>query len=128
MKKILRYLAAASLVGLFFVSCTLLGKDFDASLLYSGSGEWVSNQTISGEQHEIHDKFLSNGTGSTWSVTDGAPPQPFTWELSGERLTFLHQMEMGGTVPKDYTVVTLTETRLVYRDGYGVTITCTKKP
>ncbi len=129
MKKILLYAAVAAFAGLSFASCNPAEKEFNKEFLYSGSGEWVSTQDFGNGNEEIHDKFKSDGTGSTWSVTDGTVPQPFEWELVGSRLTFIHIMETraGGVIPKEYTVTTLTGTSLVYKDQWGNTISCTKR-
>ena len=129
MRRILFYAVTAAFAGLFFASCAPAEKEFNKEFLYSGSGEWVSTQDFGDGNEEIHDKFNADGTGSTWSVTQDTYPQPFDWELVGRRLTFIHIMETraGGVIPKDYTVTTLTETSLVYKDEWGNTISCTKR-
>lgn len=129
MKKTLLYIATLALGALTTVSCSLTDEDFNKEFLYSGSGEWVSTQTIGGQSHEIHDRFKSDGTGSSRSATDNAPWQSFTWTLKGAELTFIHEMDTRvqtrALIPKSYTVKTLTETKLVYTDGFK-TITCSK--
>ena len=108
--------------GLFFCCIALLlaGCDhfpwekFDKSLL---SGYWVS-----GTVHEFYDPA---GTGYTWDTADDVTEeeaQPFTWEFADETntLTLIHQMEMGGVIPKSYTVVALSEDELEFKDRFGV--------
>ena len=102
-------LAAATLA---LNSC---GKDplsFDSSLLV---GKWVA-----GTEYYRYD---ADGNGATWDVADDVheeEAQPFTWEYNDEniRLTLIHQMEMGGVVPKSYTILALDATTLQYKDGY----------
>ena len=113
--------------GLFFCCIALLlaGCDhfpwekFDKSLL---SGYWVS-----GTVHEFYDPA---GTGYTWDTADDVTEeeaQPFTWTLEKKTLTQIHQMEMGGNVPKIYTVTKLNATTLEYHDDYGKYCTFTKE-
>ena len=101
-------------LGLFFcclvllmASCDLFnhGEKFDKTLL---SGKWVS-----GTLYEYYDPadILDD-------VTE-EEAQPFTWTLENATLTQIHQMEMGGNVPKTYTVTKLTATLLEYHDDYG---------
>ena len=108
------------LFGLFFCLVVLLmtGCDpfnhdatFDKTLL---SGKWVS-----GTLYEYYDPA---GTGYTWDILDDVTEeeaQPFTWTLEKATLTQIHQMEMGGNIPKIYTVTKLTTTELEYHDDYG---------
>lgn len=108
------------LFGLFFCLIVLLmaGCDlfpqkekFDKTLL---SGYWVSGT--------LHEFYNANGTGYTWDIADDVTEeeaQPFTWTLENATLTQIHQMEMGGNVPKTYTVTKLNATSLEYHDDYG---------
>jgi len=108
------------LFGLFFCLVVLLmaGCDlfpqkekFDKTLL---SGYWVSGT--------LHEFYNANGTGYTWDIADDVTEeeaQPFTWTLENATLTQIHQMEMGGNVPKTYTVTKLNATSLEYHDDYG---------
>ena len=109
MKRILYFLAVALLSFALFHSC---GKEeeFDEALLY---GKWKSGT--------LYYKYLSNHTGSTWDTADDVmedEAQPFTWQLVKSELEQIHIMEMGGKVPKYYTVTELTETSLKYKDDY----------
>jgi hypothetical protein len=130
MKRILFCADIAAALGLFFVACGPSGggeeETLNRAFLYSGSGEWISTQDFGDGPEEIHDKFAADGTGSSWSATDDGIPQSFTWSLSGKTLRFVHRMESGAAVPKEYTVVILTESRLVYEDDWGNRISCTK--
>lgn len=84
---------------------------FDKTLM---SGYWID-----GTVHEYYDP---SGTGYTWDTADDVSEeeaQPFTWKLEKKTLTQYHQMEMGGTIPKTYTVTKLSATMLQYHDDYG---------
>ena len=92
---------------------------FDKTLL---SGYWVSGT--------LHEYYNANGTGYTWDTWDDVTEeeaQPFTWTLENATLTQIHKMEMGGNVPKMYTVTTLNANTLEYRDDYGKTYTFTRE-
>ncbi|MBQ2508141.1 MAG: hypothetical protein II532_00030 [Bacteroidales bacterium] len=88
---------------------------FDADLLV---GKW--------QMGTEYWKYNSDFSGATWDVADDVSEeeaQPFTWTLEDDQLTQLHQMEMGGVVPKVYTVTTLNTTTLTYKDNYSQTFT-----
>lgn len=94
-------------------------EKFDKTLL---SGYWVSGT--------LHEYYNANGTGYTWDTWDDVTEeeaQPFTWTLENATLTQIHKMEMGGNVPKMYTVTTLNANTLEYRDDYGKTYTFTRE-
>ena len=94
-------------------------EKFDKTLL---SGYWVSGT--------IHEFYRAEGTGYTWDTADDVTEeeaQPFTWTLEKSTLTQIHQMEMGGNVPKTYTVTKLNTTTLEYHDDYGKYYTFTKE-
>ena len=87
--------------------------EFDRSLLY---GKWQENNSL------LFEVYGKDGSGYTWDKADDvteAEAQPFTWGLNGNVLTQVHTMEMGGNVPKVYTVIKLTATELIYEDNYG---------
>jgi hypothetical protein len=116
------------LIGLVF--CCLLslmngcdmfggGEKFDKTLL---SGYWVSGT--------LHEYYNASGNGYTWDTLDDVTEeeaQPFTWTLEGSTLTQIHKMEMGGNVPKTYTVTKLNASTLEYHDSYGKHYTFTKE-
>ena len=118
MKKTLRYLTLLTLITLLAVSCSKLGTNFDQTLL---TGKWKSGT--------LYYKYLAAGTGGTWDTADNvteAEAQPFTWTLEGDNLTQIHILQIGGSVPKIYTVTELTATSLKYHDTFGVNFTFTK--
>lgn len=60
--------------------------------------------------------------GATWDTGDDvseSEAQPFTWTLEGTKLTQIHIMEIGGNIPKTYTIQTLTDSTLVCYDDFG---------
>lgn len=99
---------------MLFVSCKP-EVVFDTELLV---GKWVSGTE--------YYRFDNGGKGATWDTSDDvqeSEAQPFTWEFDGEThdLTLVHQMEMGGQIPKSYEVTDLTESVLKFKDRYGQT-------
>lgn len=103
------FLFAAGLLFLF-VACNP-DKEFNSALL---PGKW--------QQGTLFEHYNNNGTGHTWDESDDITEeeaQPFDWTLSKDKLTQIHLMEMGGSIPKTYTVTELTSTTLKYHDAYG---------
>jgi hypothetical protein len=119
MKKSLLYLTLITVISMFTVSCEPEEEvSFDQSLLI---GKWKSGT--------LFYKYLADGTGGTWDTADDvteAEAQSFTWTLVKSELTHVHIMEIGGSVPKVYTVTELTETSLKYHDDFGVNFSFTK--
>lgn len=90
---------------------------FDVSNLY---GRW--------QEGSVYERYDNTGYGATWDVSDDIDEeeaQLFKWTLDGS--TLIHQ-HMGTfvTVPKVYTVTSLTPTTLIYGDDYGKTHHFTK--
>jgi hypothetical protein len=116
MKRLLCLLSCASLI-LLVISCGkenegTKGTEFDSSLI---PGKW--------QQGQYYEKYLSDGTGSTWDESvdqKESEAQKFTWSLSKDELTQVHGMEIGQTkIPKVYTVTELTNSTFKYKDNYG---------
>jgi hypothetical protein len=112
MKKIVSFLGLCIVAALLMVSCdSLINKSFDETLLY---GKWQSGT--------LFYKYISDGSGSTWDTKDDvteAEAQKFTWTLVQSELTQNHILEMGGTVPKVFTITELTDSTLKYHDDYS---------
>ena len=72
--------------------------------------------------HAVH-----NPVGHVDDVTE-AEAQKFTWNIKKSVLTQTHIMEIGGNVPKVYTITSLNSTSLVYKDDFGNITTFTKVP
>ncbi|MBQ9474529.1 MAG: hypothetical protein IJU81_09000 [Bacteroidales bacterium] len=118
MKKGLLFSIPLVCVLLCLTSCKQEDVTFDESLL---PGKWVS-----GTEYYRYDPV---GTGVTWDTGDDVSEeegQPFEWTLDGNQLTHVHIMEMGGRVPKSYTLTELTSTRLSYKDNYLQSFTYTR--
>lgn len=120
MKKIIRFFLLLIVSTVFMVSCILdtTSQTFDENLLY---GKWQSGT--------VFYKYISDGTGTTWDTSDDvteAEGQAFNWTLVQDELTHIHVLEIGGSVPKVYTVTELTETILVYKDDFGTVYTFSK--
>lgn len=106
---------------LLMAGCDLFSHDekFDKTLL---GGKWLSGT--------LYEYYAPDGTGYTWDILDDVTEeeaQPFTWTLENATLTQIHKMEMGGNVPKVYTVTKLTATTLEYHDNYDKYYTFTKE-
>jgi hypothetical protein len=107
MRKLLFLVMAGILAGLMMVSCEK-EEIFDESLL---TGRWSSGT--------LYYRYFSDGTGYTWDEKDDVredEAQHFTWTLEGASLTHIHTMQIGGSIPKYYTVTELTSSTLRYRD------------
>lgn len=118
MKKALTYLFSGMIVSLLIVSCAKEEPSFDEQLLI---GKWRSGT--------LFYRYDSDGTGATWDTGDDISEdeaQKFTWTLVRSDLTHIHIMELGGRVPKYYTVTELTATTLQYKDEFGKTFSFVK--
>ena len=124
MKKLVVIAASlASIVLILFSSCET-PVTFDETLLI---GKWTRPSTLSDGQDCY--RYNADYTGATWDTGEVAgeeEAQPFTWSLEGAVLTQLHQGEMGQVVPKAYTLTTLNDSTLSYRDEYGSPFTFIK--
>jgi hypothetical protein len=92
---------------------------FDSSLM---TGKW--------QQGSLFEVYQSDGNGHTWDTTDDVSEeeaQKFRWTLNEAQLVQYHLLEMGGEVPKRYTLTELTSTTLSYHDDYGKKYSFTKK-
>ncbi len=118
MKRIWYYFSFCILIPFLVASCEKEEEFFDESLLI---GKWQSGT--------LYYKYLDDGSGATWDVADDVTEeeaQLFTWTLVESELTHIHILEMGGTVPKVYTVTELTATSLKYKDDFGKSFSFTK--
>lgn len=118
MKKLVVCLMVCFSFSVLFNSCEEDETFFQESFLM---GKWVSGT--------VYYKYLSDYSGKTWDTGDDvteAEAQSFTWTLVKSELTHIHIMEVGGNVPKVYTVTELTATSLKYKDGFGKTFSFSK--
>ena len=124
MKKLVVIAASlASIVLILFSSCET-PVTFDETLLI---GQWNRPSTLTDGQDCY--RYNADYTGATWDTGEVAgeeEAQPFTWSLEGAVLTQVHQGEMGQVVPKAYTLTTLNDSTLSYKDDYGVSATFIK--
>ncbi len=118
MKRSIIYLFTVVSISFFVVSCAKEEPSFDEQLLI---GKWRSGT--------LFYRYDSDGKGATWDTGDDVSEdeaQEFTWTLVRSDLTHIHIMELGGRVPKYYTVTELTATTLKYRDEFGKTFSFVK--
>ena len=119
MKKLFVCLMVCFSFSVLFNSCEEEEAFFQESLLI---GKWASGT--------VYYKYLSDYSGKTWDTSDDvteAEAQSFTWTLVKSELTHIHIMEVGGNVPKVYTVTELTATSLKYKDDFGKTYSFIKQ-
>lgn len=70
-------------------------------------------------------RFDADGTGEQWNTADDVQEgegSEFEWTLTGEDFTIVYCAEMSGGqcgIPKQYTMIELTSTALVYKDNVG---------
>lgn len=116
MKKLLFLTAClASFVIISFSSCELPAS-FNEDFLI---GKWERPSSNNGLQCYRYDANYNGVTWDTGEDVSEAEAQPFTWSLEGAILTQVHQGEMGQVVPKVYTLTTLNDSTLSYRNEYG---------
>lgn len=112
------YALIAFVSAVLFTACAPEEKSFEKALMV---GKW--------KQGTLFEVYESDGTGHTWDEADDVTEeeaQKFTWTLEMDVLTQIHIMEIGGSIPKVYTVTELTEDRLSYEDDFGKSYTFTK--
>lgn len=117
MKKITCIKVICAIVAIVMLSCEK-EEHFDETLLY---GKWQSGT--------LYYRYFGDGTGYTWDTADDVyedEAQNFTWTLVKAELTHMHIMEIGGVVPRVYTVTELTTSSLRYKDDFGRTYNFTR--
>jgi hypothetical protein len=118
MKRTVFYIAFCLTIAFLVVSCEKEPEFFDEALLI---GKWQSGT--------LFYRYQTDGSGTTWDEADDVTEeegQLFTWTLVESELTHIHILEIGGTVPKIYTVTELTASTLSYRDDFGKSFSFTK--
>lgn len=74
------------------------------------------------QSETVYYRYNEDGSGSTWDAADDVTEEEasrFTWEINKKRMIHKHQLEIGGTVPKAYTIKRLDLLNLEYTDDYG---------
>lgn len=122
MKKLLFLTAClASFVIISFSSCELPAS-FNEDFLI-GKWERPSNNGLECYRYDANYNGVTWDTGEDVSEAEG---QPFTWSVESATMTHIHIMQMGGKIPKTYTLLTLNDSTLSYRDEYGNSFTFIK--
>ena len=118
MKKIVYLIVfLTSFVIILFSSCELPTTSFNEDFLI---GKW-ERPSIKTDGKDCY-RYDANYAGVAWDTGDDvseAEAQPFSWSVEGATLTQIHEGEMGQAVPKVYTLLTLNDSTLRYRDDYG---------
>ena len=125
-RKIILIIVLVSLVAGFHSCVDPFG--FDADLLI---GKWSRPSPFATPEYpgDEYCRYDEGGLGVTWDTSDDVTEeeaQKFTWSVNGSRLTLVHEIEMGGSVTKIYTLSTLTFDKLIYKDEYGKVYTFQK--
>ena len=122
MKKGLIYIAVIAFAALAVVSCKK-DEDPEVSLLV-GRWEQADDKSMWVYTNTAHKD--GGNLGYTWNPEDDvleSEAQKFSWTLNGSTLMQLHDQEMLNlvatrAVPKEYTITTLTQDKLVYADKF----------
>ena len=123
MKKLVVIAASlASIVLILFSSCET-PVTFDETLLI---GKWERPSSNNGLECYRYDANYNGVTWDTGEDVSEAEGQPFTWSVESATMTHIHIMEMGGKIPKTYTLLTLNDSTLSYKDDFGVSFTFIK--
>ena len=123
MKKLVFLTAClASFVTISFSSCELPAS-FNEDFLI---GKWERPSSNNGLECYRYDANYNGVTWDTGEDVSEAEGQPFTWSVESATMTHIHIMEMGGKIPKTYTLLTLYDSTLSYRDEYGSPFTFIK--
>ncbi|HQB68812.1 MAG TPA: hypothetical protein PKY37_01675 [Paludibacteraceae bacterium] len=123
MKKLVVIAASlASIVLILFSSCET-PVTFDETLLI---GKWERPSSNNGLECYRYDANYNGVTWDTGEDVSEAEGQPFTWSVESATMTHIHIMKMGPVVPKVYTLTTLNDSTLSYKDDYGVSFTFIK--
>ena len=113
----------ASIVLLLFSSCET-PVTFDETLLI---GKWTRpSMSSDGQDCYRYNADYTGATRDTGDYVSEAEGQPFTWSVESATMTHIHIVENGGKIPKTYTLLTLNDSTLSYRDEYGVSATFIK--
>ncbi len=68
-------------------------------------------------------RYNDEGSGWTWDTADDvleSEASKFTWEINKNRLIHFHEIEIGGIIPKAYTITKLDLANIEYKDDYDV--------
>lgn len=123
MKKLVFLTAClASFVIISFSSCELPAS-FNEDFLI---GKWERPSSNNGLECYRYDANYNGVTWDTGEDVSEAEGQPFTWSVENSTMTHIHIMEIGGKIPKTYTLLTLNDSILSYRDEYGSSFTFIK--
>lgn len=126
MKKLLHIFLCLAII-LCFGACREVTPEIEnnTSLLY---GKWQEGSVFERYYNYNIERVLANGdtvqaNGTTWDEADDVSEdeaQLFKWTLTGSTLKHEH-VGTFVTLPKIYTVTSLTSSELVYQDDFGVT-------
>ena len=111
---------------MLMASCSLFEKEnhlnVDESLLY---GKWQEGTS------QIYWRYLDDGSGVTWDegedISEEESNLTYTWTLRGDVLTHVFTgAQDNQAVPKVYTITEIDDSKMVWKDDYGLTKTLNK--
>ena len=111
---------------MLMTSCFLFDKETHINVepeqLY---GKWQEGTT------EVYWRYLSDSTGVTWDEGEEISEQEsnltYRWTVHGDVLTHVFTGAQGNqAVPKVYTITEINNSRMEWKDDYGMTKTLTK--
>ena len=130
LKKRFLQIAVFALVLVGISSCTPKESEFDEMLLI---GKWERLSLFSDEEKTGYEyyRYDVGGVGVTWDTYDDVTEdeaQEFKWTLLKSDLTLIHKEEVieEYSIPKVYTVIELTSTKLVYKEDEDTIIEFSK--
>jgi hypothetical protein len=135
--KHLTLLACAAMLTLALPSCNLFGDDdlvgMDAADVKSSLiiGKWKNDGNSSNYKRytTTSSKLSGHQDGSDWTIgetTEGQEGTEFYYKIEGNRLTEQHPTA-GIYTPRQYTLMTLTSTKLEYFDSFNDVTSWTKQ-
>lgn len=118
--RIVRLLAVA-LMSVTMSGCFMFNNEthivVDEEQLY---GKWQEGST------QVYWRYLADSTGVTWDegedITEEESNLTFNWTVRGDVLTHVFSGSQGNqAVPKVYTITSIDESHMEWKDDYGMT-------
>lgn len=100
-------------------------ENLDAGIFARKSQTFYSPKALWGEwtKGTLHELYFADSTGLQWDTSDDVSrdeAQRFSWTLDKNHLRQIFTMQLGGIVPRDYTVTFVDDESLVYKDDFDV--------
>lgn len=121
-----KIIITVALMALMMTACSLFDKEphitVNESQLY---GKWQEGST------QVYWRYAYDGTGVTWDegedIMEEESNLTYTWTVRGDVLTHVFTgAQDNQAVPKVYTITFIDDSRMEWKDDYGMTKTLTK--